>query len=1021
MQGENMEVTQIDESMFEKAALQLLKEELGYDTAFGPDISPGGLYQERNSFSEVVLVGRLRAALRRLNPNLPEEALEDAFNQVMRLDSPNFVENNRRFHRMLRDGAKVEIVDASGERRGDTARLFDFEDPANNDWLAVNQFTIVSGDKNRRADIVVFVNGLPLALFEFKNPLEKTATIQKAFQQLQTYKHDVPELFHYNEILVVSDSTEARHGTLTSEWERFSPWRTIESEKDTPEDLPQLEVLIRGMFEKSRFLDLVRNFVVFETDGARIEKKMAMYHQFNAVNMAVAHTLKAILSGDTRIGVIWHTQGSGKSLSMVFYTAKIIRHPDLVNPTVLVLTDRNDLDNQIYQNFCKAQEIIPFPKQAETVDNLKQLLSVPAGGVLFTTIQKFKPEQGESYPLLSERRNVIVIADEAHRTQYNFVSGYARFVREGLPNAAFIGFTGTPIELDERSTRQVFGDYISIYDIQRSIDDGATVSIYYEGRLAKLHLTKEFIDEEFEEITEGEEEEAKERLKGRWTRLESMAGTSERLQEIAGDIVRHFSERSRTLFGKAMIVCMSRRICVELYQKLKEISDCPEVAVVITGSASDPAEFQPHIRSKQGREQIKARFIDPDDPLKLVVVRDMWLTGFDNPSLHTMYIDKPIKGHTLMQAIARVNRVFRDKPGGLIVDYIGIVDDLKRALALYSQKERNEALIPIEQALALLQSKYSAVQQFFKEIDYKNWRGLEPVSLARILQQALNAVTGDDETKIHYLKSCSEMTKAFALASPDPEALRIRDDVAFFQYVRRNVAKYTITVYQPSETAETGVRQLVSEAVSSEEVVDIFALAKVEKPNISILSPEFLEEAKGMKFPNLQIELFRKLLDDEIRVRTRRNVLRYRSFQEMLEQAIQAYHQRTLTSAEIITKLVQLAKEIQDYGHEAQELGLSDEELAFYDAVAKGRDHVLDDAKLRSVARELVVSVKRNLSIDWTDHENVKAKIRATVRRLLRKHEFQPQECERVIPLIMEQAESLYGEWPTIAVAIAVS
>lgn len=1005
----------INESLIEQAALQWLAE-LGYETAFGPEISPGGERPERESFRDVVLAGRLRAALARLNPHLPEEALEDALQQVLHLDSPNLAENNRRFHWMLRDGVKVEVVSPEGERRGDFARLLDFAEPGNNDWLAVNQFTAVTGEYNRRADVVVFVNGLPLAVIELKNPADQSATVKGAYQQLQTYMREIPELFHYNEVLVVSDSTAARHGTITSSWERFAPWRTIEGERDAPADLPQLEVLLRGIFEKRRFLDLVQNFVVFERDGDRLYKKMAMYHQFHGVNAAVAATLRATRpEADRRVGVIWHTQGSGKSLSMVFYAAKLLRHPEMNNPTIVVLTDRNDLDQQIYENFLRAEELVPYPKQAESVEDLKRLLSVPAGGVIFTTVQKFQPEEGGRYPLLSERSNIVVIADEAHRSHYNFMSGYARYIREGLPNAAFVGFTGTPIELEDKSTRQVFGDYISVYDIQRSIADGATVPIYYEGRLVKLHLTNEFIDEEFEEVTEGEEEHVKEKLKSRWAHLEALAGTPERLKLIARDILDHYTERSKTLAGKALIVCMSRRICVELYKYLRELPSCPEVAVVMTGSASDPADYQPHIRSKSKQEEIKRRFKDPDDPLKLVIVRDMWLTGFDNPCLHTMYLDKPMKGHNLMQAIARVNRVFKDKPGGLIVDYIGIADDLKRALACYTEKDRNEAMIPLDQAIAVLREKYDITCAFFHGIDYQGWRRLAPVDLTRLLQRAHNAVVADDETKSRFLKACTELTRVFALVSPHPEAAKIRDDVAFFQHVRRSVVKYTPLVRQPVDELNLAVKQLVSEAIASDEVVDIFGAAGVKRPDISILSDEFLAEVQGMEHKNLQVELLRRLIEDEIKTKMRQNVVRYRSFKEMLEQVLKGYQNRSLQSAEVIARLVELARELRQVEHRGQALGLTEEEMAFYDAVARGPEHIAGDEQLKTIARELVTAIKKNLSIDWTDHENVKAKIRATVKRLLRRYGFKPTECETLVVIIMEQAEGLYRDWPEAA------
>ena len=896
----------ITEDTVEDAAMAWL-EELRYETAFGPDISPGGARPERGSFGEVVLVGRLRAALRRINPHLPEEAVEEAAEKVLHLDAVKLAGNNRRFHRMLRDGVPVEIAHESGERRGEVAWLFDFAEPENNDWLAVRQFRVAIGEYSRRADIVVFVNGMPLGVVELKSPTEQQATVEAAYRQVQTYKREIPDLFHYNEIVVVSDSTEARHGTITGEWERFSPWRWIDRAEDPPGDAPALEVLLRGMFEKGRLLDLVRNFVVFESDRSGLSKKMAMYHQFHGVNAAIRETVKAAgPGGDRRIGVLWHTQGSGKSLSMVFYTARAMRQPELRNPTVLVLTDRNDLDNQIYANFCRARELVPHPKQAETADGLKELLKVPAGGVIFSTVQKFDPQGKPDFPLLSARDNIIVIADEAHRSHYNFLRGFARYIRQALPNASFVGFTGTPIELEDRSTRQVFGNYVSVYDIQRSIDDHATVPIYYESRLAKLHLSNEFVDEEFEEITEGEEEHLKERLKARWAKLEQMVGAPDRVRKIAEDVLGHYCERSRTLDGKALVVCMSRRICVAVHDLLKGLDGCPEIAVVMTGSASDPEEFQPHIRSKAKREDIKNRFIDPDDPLRIVIVRDMWLTGFDAPCLHTMYVDKPMKGHTLMQAIARVNRVFRDKPGGLIVDYIGIADQLRRALGMYTEKQREQAMIPVEEAVALMLEKHEIVSAFSHGIDHAGWESLDAGERMRLLQRAHNAVVKDEDTKRRFLKECTELSKAFSLVVPHPKAAEIREDVMFFQIVRKNVIKYTPPTSRPPQQVDMAVRQLISEAVSAEEVVDIFGLAGVRKPDISILSDEFLDRIERIEYTNLRLELLKKLLNDEIALRQKRNVVRYRSLKEMLEKLIKAYENRTIETAEFFCDLFAL-------------------------------------------------------------------------------------------------------------------
>ena len=1012
----------IDEALVEQATLEWFQA-LGYETCHGAEISPGGEVPERESFADVVLENRFRQALARTNPHLPEEALDDAARQVLHLSSPDLVTVNRQFHLWLTQGVPVEYTDASSERRGDRARLVDFKNPENNDWLVVNQFRLIQGDYNRRPDLVIFVNGLPLAVFEFKNPEDPQATLEKAYKQLQTYKEEFPQLFYYNEALAVADGTEALHGTLTGSWKWFRRWRAVENEDDLLDDLPPLEVLIRGMFHKPRFLDLVENFVVFEHTKGSFVKKMALYQQYYAVNVAITATLRAVQPGaDKRVGIIWHAQGSGKTLSMVFYTGKLLRQQEMQNPTVLVLTDRNDLDQQAYENFCLAQDLVPYPKQAENIEELKQLLRVPAGNVVFSTVQKFKPDEGKDhFPLLTDRHNVVVLADEAHRSHYNFVGGYAHYLREALPNAAFLGFTGTPIELADRSTLQVFGDYLSVYDMARARQDEAVVPIYYESRHVKARLTKEDIDEEFDEITETVEDQVREKLKTKWSRLEAIVGEEGRLQELAEDLVEHFEERTQTLPGKALIVGMSRRICVELYRKIVKLhpewhSDDDQrgvIKVVMTGSASDPPEFQPHIRSKARNEAIKKRFVDPDNPLKLVIVRDMWLTGFDNPCLHTMYVDKPMKGHTLMQAIARVNRVFPGKDGGLIVDYIGIFDDLQAALARYTKAQREQAVLPLEQVLSLMQEKYDIVQAFFAGIDYQPRQKLPATEQLRLLQRAINAVSRGDETKKRFLKACSELTKAFALTVPHPEALAIRDDLRFFQLVRRNLLKYgtSTTRARGLVEVEAAVKQLVSEAIAAGEVIDLFEVAGQPKPELSIFSDEFLDRIQKLELPNLQIELLRKLITDEIEAKLRKNVARYRSFKEKLQQALQAYQNRALRSAEIIARLVELARELREVPRGGQRLGLSEEEMAFYDAVARGEEHIIQDPQLAELVRELVATIKRNLSIDWADRESSKAKIQAAVKRLLRRKGYKPPKLDSVVGAVMEQALHLYYDW----------
>jgi len=1002
-----------EDTLAEQPALEWFRE-LGYEVKFGPDISPGGDHPERDSYSDVILKGRLRTALERLNPHLPEDAIEDAMHQLLTLDSPNMFVNNHRFHLMAVNGIKVDVTTPDGERRGDFARVFDFDEPENNDFLVVNQFTVVEGGHNRRPDVVVFVNGLPLGVIEVKNPASNERPVEAFRKNITTYKKEIPQLFHYNEIIVVSDLLEARHGTLTADWDWFTPWRIIEEDTEPPGDMPELEIMIRGIFEKRRFLDVVQNFILFETHRDNIIKKMAMYHQYYGVNRAIKETLRATAEdGNRKIGVIWHTQGSGKSLSMVFFTAKIIKHPALKNPTVLVLTDRNDLDNQIYKdNFCKAVDLIPYPKQAETIEDLKQKLNIPAGGIIFTTIQKFQTKNGERYPLLSERRNIIVIADEAHRSQYRILAGN---VRDALPNASFIGFTGTPIELEDRSTRVTFGDYISVYMMRQSREDGNTVPIYYEGRLAKIRLTNEFIDEEFEEVTEGEEDIIKEKLKTKWARLEAIVGTDSRLRQIAQDIVEHFNQRE--IEGKAMIVCMSRRIAVKMYELIKQNPNAPEIAVVIT----KPEEYGLPRMTKQQQEDIKARFKDPNDPLKFAIVRDMWLTGFDAPCLHTMYVDKPMRDHTLMQAIARVNRVFKDKPGGLIVDYIGIADDLKKSLRVYSDEVRKDSMISIDDAIAVMQEKYDIVRSFFHGIDYENWRSLSPIELTHLIQKAHNAVTKDDETKDSFLRQCSALSKAFAMVSPHKEATDIRDDVLFFQSVRRSIRKYTPSVRDASEDVETAIKQLISEGISSDEVVDIFGFTGKERPEISILSDDFLNDIQKIEYKNLQIELLKKLINDEITGKMKKNVVTYRSFKEMLEKTITQYQNRTIESAEVIERLVEMARELRTVEHRGEKLGLSEEEVAFYDAVAQGREYIESDEQLLEIAKKLVVTIKRNLSIDWTDHENVKSKIRASVKRLLQREGFTREVYEPLVGTIMEQAINLYQDYVPIQADISFS
>ena len=930
-------MNQFAESTVEQAALAWL-ESMGWVVKYGPDVAPGELWAERSDYSQVILEQRLSDSLNRLNPLLPPEAIEDAFRKIIRSEGPTLEARNRAFHRLLIDGVTVEYKRPDGTIAGAQARIVDFEEPDNNDWLAINQFTVSENKYVRRPDIVLLVNGLPLVLIELKNPTDENATIWTAFQQIQTYISELPSLFSFNEMLVVSDGMGARIGTLTAGREWFKPWRTISGESLADPNLPELQVVLEGVFEKRRFLDLLRDFIVFEDSGGALVKKMAGYHQFHAVRTAVEETLRAARlreeahrvaeppggyetrtehggkPGDRRIGVVWHTQGSGKSLTMAFYAGRIIRQPEMENPTIVVLTDRNDLDDQLFGTFSRCQELLRQPPvQAENRADLRKKLNVEAGGVIFTTIQKFLPEEkGDRLPSLSERRNIVVIADEAHRSQYDFIDGYARHMRDALPMASFIGFTGTPIEFTDKNTRAVFGDYISIYDIQRAVDDGATVPIYYEGRLAKLELDESErpkIDPEFEEVTEGEEIERKEKLKTKWAQLEKIVGAEKRLKVVAQDIVSHFDQRLEAMEGKALVVCMSRRICMDLHDEIvklrpswyEEADDKGSIKVVMTGNASEGPRVAQHARNKLRREMLANRFRDPKDPLKMVIVRDMWLTGFDAPALHTMYLDKPMRGHGLMQAIARVNRVFRDKPGGLVVDYLGLAHELKQALATYTESGgTGKTAIDQEEAVALMLEKYEICCGLFHGFNWSKWVSGTPEERVSVLPPAQEHILAQVEGRERFLRAVQELSQAFALAVPHEEALRIRDDVGFFQAVRAVLAKRAPGELRPEEELDHAIRQIVSRAVAPEGVVDIFSAAGLKKPDISILSEEFLAEVRSMPQRNLAVELLRKLLSGEIRVRRRKNVVQSRSFAEMLEEAIRRYQNRAIEAAQVL-------------------------------------------------------------------------------------------------------------------------
>ncbi|MGQ9603484.1 MAG: type I restriction endonuclease subunit R [bacterium] len=1062
----------LTESDLEMAALAWL-ESVGWTVKHAGEIAPGEPFAERKDYREVVLAQRLRDALARLNPDLPQEALEEAFRKIINPAGAMLEARNRSFHRMLVDGVTVEYRRRDHSIAGVQARVIDFDDPENNSWLAVNQFTVSEKVSERgfpqlrRPDVVLFVNGFPLAIIELKNPADQEATILRAYQQLQTYKSDLPTLFTFNELLVISDGEEALLGTLTAGREWFKRWRTISGEGIEDVGRPQLEVLIKGVFEKRRLLDLLRDFIVFEDDGSRLDKKVAGYHQFHAVRVAVEETLRAAAPkpdmiaeekglyeagrrpggqpGDRRVGVIWHTQGSGKSLTMAFYAGRIIREPAMENPTLVVLTDRNDLDAQLYGTFSRCQDLLRQPPvQAESRAHLRQLLSVQAGGVVFTTIQKFFPDVGVDAEVdvgagpgacppserpwaishvLSDRRNIVVIADEAHRSQYDFIDGFARHMRDALPNASFIAFTGTPLELEDRNTRLVFGDYISIYDIQRAVEDQATVPIYYESRLAELELDEHErprIDPDFEEVTEGEEIERKEKLKTKWAHLEAVVGAQKRLKLIAKDIVEHFERRLEALDGKAMVVCMSRRICVELYREITSLrpdwhnddDDKGEIKIVMTGSASDPPDWQPHIRNKQRRELLARRFRNPNDPFKMVIVRDMWLTGFDCPSLQTMYIDKPMRGHTLMQAIARVNRVFRDKPGGLVVDYLGLAHELKQALATYTESGgRGSTALDQAEAVSIMLEKYEICTNLFHGFDWSSWKTGRPEERVSLLAAAQEHILAQEDGKERLIREVRDLSKAFALSVPHEAALRISDDVAFLQSVRVALVKRAPGEARPEEELDHAIRQIVSRAIVPEGVVDLFQAAGLKKPDISILSDEFLAEVRGMEHKNLAVDLLRKLLNGEIRTRRRKNIIQARSFAEMLEQTLSRYQKRALEAAQAIERLIQLAMDMREADRRAQEFGLTDEELAIYDALeaAGGTARELGEQRMKTIAREISEEMSQNVTVDWVARENVRAGLKVTVKRILRKHGYPQDKIDEASQLILEQAEAVVG------------
>jgi len=1037
-------MTPLFESDIEQFVVQLLQSE-GYTY-----LPPEEQEAERQNLGEVILISRLQNAVDTLNPSIPEEARQQALRQVLNLPSQNLIDNNEAFHRMLTDGIEVEFM-ADGVIRGDKVWLIDWAEVKNNEFLVCNQFTVTENNITKRPDVVLFVNGLPLVVMELKNPVDETATVAKAFTQLQNYKNAIPTLFYYNAILVASDGLDAKAGTISSDFGRFAAWKSVDGVREDEATVPQIETLIRGMLCKKVLLDVVRHFIVFEksrktdpqTGLASIVsvKKMAAYHQYFAVNKAVRSTLEAAsANGSRKAGIVWHTQGSGKSLSMVFYAGKIVLGLD--NPTVVVITDRNDLDDQLFDTFAGCRQLLrQEPQQAQSSSHLKALLKTAGGGIIFTTLQKFLPEEGLSqHEQLSDRRNIVVIADEAHRSHYGFRArhleqkdgsvrtayGLAKYLRDALPNASFIGFTATPIEKEDASTPAVFGNYIDIYDIEQSVKDESTVPIYYESRLVEIHLKpeeKEILDEEVEAITEGEESTASEKAKVKWTQLEAIVGHPERLKDVAADIVDHFEKRQEVFDGKAMIVCISRRVAVELYEEIIKLRpgwhDADRrkgaIKIVMTSASSDPESWQLHSTTKEMRKEIAERFKNPEDPLKIVIVCDMWLTGFDVPCLHTMYVDKPMRGHTLMQAIARVNRIFRDKPGGLIVDYIGIASDLKNALAVYTQSGgKGEPAMDQEKAVAVMLEKHEVVCQMFADFDYQRFFQADTRQKLAVILEAQEHILGLEDGKDRFCREVIALSKSFALSVPHPKALEIKDQVGFFQAVKARLVKFEPTGAGKSDAEiETAIRQIVDKAVVSEGIIDVFDAAGIRKPDITILSDEFLREIQGMERKNIALELLKKLLNDEIRIRMKKNLIQSRKFSEMLEEAIRKYQNNLLTTTQVIDELIRMARDIQELDKRGKELNLSDEELAFYDALANNQSarDVLGDATLRDLARVLVQRVRENTSIDWTIKESVRSKLRVVVKRLLRQYGYPPDMQLLATENVLKQAELLADAW----------
>lgn len=1084
-------VTEINIEQFSIETLQ----SLGWEYVHGLAIAPGAESAERETFEQIILTHRLRRCIARLNPDIPESAREQAIQKVLRIYSPDLLHNNETFHQYLLEKVKVPYQQDGYERSYEVA-LVDSTNPFNNEFLVVNQYTIVEKNpayggagQTKRPDILLFINGIPLVVIELKNASDETATIRKAYEQIQTYKATIPGLFTYNEICVISDGMECKAGSVSAGFNRFMTWKSLperlgragaDGRKDASRFIPQLEILLKGMLNPTTLLELILNFIVFEkskkTDTKTgimqvvTEKKLAAYHQYYAVNSAIESSIKASgINGSKKGGVVWHTQGSGKSLSMVFFAGKLVTAPEMQNPTIVVITDRNDLDDQLFDTFAASKQLLrQEPVQANNRPHLKQLLNVASGGIVFTTIQKFLPDSSTSsesrtvYEQLSDRRNIVVIADEAHRTQYGFEAslkdvkekdtkevigqriayGFAKYMRDALPNATYIGFTGTPIEGTDVNTPQVFGQYVDIYDISQSVADGATVRIYYESRLAKVNLDEEgkrLLEEFDKELEEDEEITEKQKLRAKWARLEAIIGNEKRLANLARDIVSHFEQRQEVVEGKAMIVAMSRRVAVDLYNEIIKLKpdwhngDLKKgaIKVVMTASSDDGPVMQKHHTTKTQRQGLADRMKDPDDDMKMVIVRDMWLTGFDVPCLHTMYIDKPMRGHTLMQAIARVNRVFKDKPGGLVVDYLGIATDLKNALKFYADSGgKGDPTETQAQAVAAMLEKLEVVRQLFKEtsktrkdiliaeplayypgttgFNYKRFFTGDPKEKLSIILQAEEHILGLQDGKNRFVKEVSLLSQAFALSIPHLSALAIKDEMAFFQAVRARLVKFEGTgTGKSSADIESAIKQIVDSALTSDKVIDIFDAAGIKKPDLSILSEEFMLEVQGMKHQNLALELLKKILNDEIKSRMRTNLVKSRKFLEMLEASIKKYQNNLLTTAQIIEELIKIAKEIKEADKEGEKLGLTTEEVAFYNAleVNDSAVNILGDEKLKVIAKEIAEKVQKNATIDWTIRESARAKLMVLVKRTLTKYGYPPDKQQKAIDTVLKQAE----------------